>query len=122
MQTETLSTTSDIVTPSVESPSERPTYPTVDQFGKPYRPLYLALLQYAADHNGVIEVQDAALKTLMGAQHYRLSTAIADFLGKRNRYAIPFNEVYGPGLADGEILSPLLDKNTVLTTLDNAKG
>ena len=79
MQTETLSTTSDIVTPSVESPSERPTYPTVDQFGKPYRPLYLALLQYAADHNGVIEVQDAALKTLMGAQHYRLSTAIADF-------------------------------------------
>ena len=50
------------------------------------------------------------------------STAIADFLGKRNRYAIPFNEVYGPGLADGEIFSPLLDKNTVLTTLDNAKG
>lgn len=79
MQTETLSTTSDIVTPSVESTSERPTYSPIDpRTHKPYRALYLALLQHAADHNGVIDVQDAALKTLMGAQHYRLPTCISD--------------------------------------------
>lgn len=50
------------------------------------------------------------------------SAFIADFLAKRNRYAIPFNAVYGPGLPDGEILSPLLDKRTLITTLNNAKG
>ena len=50
------------------------------------------------------------------------SELIAAFLAKRNRYAIPFNAVYGPGLPDGEILSPLLDKRTLVTTLNNAKG
>ncbi|TFB20333.1 DUF255 domain-containing protein [Lelliottia nimipressuralis] len=50
------------------------------------------------------------------------SALIAEFLAKRNRYAIPFNAVYGPGLPDGEILSPLLDKRTLVTTLNNAKG
>ncbi|EQC2548550.1 protein-disulfide reductase DsbD domain-containing protein [Enterobacter sichuanensis] len=50
------------------------------------------------------------------------SALIAAFLAKRNRYAIPFNAVYGPGLPDGEILSPLLDKRTLVITLNNAKG
>lgn len=50
------------------------------------------------------------------------SELISAFLAKRNRYAIPFNAVYGPGLPDGEILSPLLDKRTLVTTLNNAKG
>ncbi|WP_257895928.1 thioredoxin family protein, partial [Enterobacter chuandaensis] len=50
------------------------------------------------------------------------SAFIADFLAKRNRYAIPFNAIYGPGTPDGEILSPLLDKHTLVTTLNNAKG
>ena len=50
------------------------------------------------------------------------SALIAEFLAKRNRYAIPFNEVYGPGTPEGDILSPLLDKRTLVTTLNNAKG
>lgn len=50
------------------------------------------------------------------------SALIAEFLAKRNRYAIPFNEVYGPGTPGGEILSPLLDKRTLVTTLNDAKG
>ena len=50
------------------------------------------------------------------------SAFIADFLAKRNRYAIPFNAAYGPGLPEGEILSPLLDKRTLIATLNNAKG
>jgi suppressor for copper-sensitivity B len=33
------------------------------------------------------------------------SAFIADFLAKRNRYAIPFNAVYGPGLPDGDPLA-----------------
>lgn len=50
------------------------------------------------------------------------SAFIAEFLAKRNRYAIPFNAAYGPGLPEGEILSPLLDKRALVTTLNNAKG
>ena len=50
------------------------------------------------------------------------SASIAAFLQKRNRYAIPFNEVYGPGQPEGEILSPLLDQQTLLTALKHAKG
>lgn len=50
------------------------------------------------------------------------SELITAFLQKRNSYAIPFNQIYGPGLTDGEILPPLLDKRTVLDTLKNAKG
>ncbi|MCK6903550.1 thioredoxin family protein [Enterobacter roggenkampii] len=50
------------------------------------------------------------------------SAFIADFLAKRNRYAIPFNAVYGPGLPEGEILSPMLDKRILVITLNNAKG
>lgn len=49
------------------------------------------------------------------------SAFIAEFLEKRNRYAIPFNEVYGPGFLR-EMLSPLLDKDTLIATLNNAKG
>lgn len=50
------------------------------------------------------------------------SDLITAFLQTRNSYAIPFNQVYGPGLTDGKILPPLLDKSTVLDTLKNAKG
>lgn len=50
------------------------------------------------------------------------SASIAAFLQKRNRYAIPFNEIYGPGQPEGEILSPLLDQQTLLAALKHAKG
>ncbi|TKV08104.1 DUF255 domain-containing protein [Citrobacter sp. wls619] len=50
------------------------------------------------------------------------SELITRFLQKRNSYAIPFNEVYGPGTPQGEVLPPLLDKPTVLTVLTQAKG
>ncbi len=50
------------------------------------------------------------------------SETIAAFLKSRNRYAIPFNQVYGPGTPEGDILSPLLDKRTLMTTLNKAKG
>lgn len=50
------------------------------------------------------------------------SELISMFLHQRNSYAIPFNQVYGPSMVKGEILPPLLDKATVLNTLNNAKG
>ena len=50
------------------------------------------------------------------------SDAIAAFLQKRNRFAIPFNEVYRPGQTIGEILPPLLDKKTLLSALNPVKG
>lgn len=50
------------------------------------------------------------------------SDDITRFLQKRNRYAIPFNEVYIPGRSKGEILPPLLDTQTVLDALNNGKS
>lgn len=50
------------------------------------------------------------------------SEDITRFLQKRNRYAIPFNEVYIPGRSKGEILPPLLDTQTVLDALNNGKS
>lgn len=49
------------------------------------------------------------------------SPIIAAFLQQRGRYAIPFNEVSGPGLTEGQILPPLLDKQTLLSALTTAR-
>ncbi|WP_447834689.1 protein-disulfide reductase DsbD family protein [Aeromonas veronii] len=46
--------------------------------------------------------------------------AIAAFLRQRGAAAVPFNQIYGPGLPQGEILSPLLDKADLLTLLNQA--
>jgi suppressor for copper-sensitivity B len=48
------------------------------------------------------------------------SDAIAAFLRKRSAAAVPFNQIYGPGLPAGETLSPLLDKADLLTILRRA--
>ncbi len=45
---------------------------------------------------------------------------IAAFLRQRGAAAVPFNQIYGPGLPEGEILSPLLDKADLLTLLNQA--
>ncbi|MXV28417.1 protein-disulfide reductase [Aeromonas veronii] len=45
---------------------------------------------------------------------------IAAFLRLRGAAAVPFNQVYGPGLPQGETLSPLLDKADLLTLLNQA--
>ncbi|MFC5706924.1 protein-disulfide reductase DsbD family protein [Aeromonas eucrenophila] len=50
----------------------------------------------------------------------RPSDAIAAFLRKRGAAAVPFNQIYGPGLPQGEILSPLLDKSDLLIVLKKA--
>ncbi|WP_429051646.1 protein-disulfide reductase DsbD family protein [Aeromonas veronii] len=48
------------------------------------------------------------------------SDAIAAFLRKRGAAAVPFNQIYGPELPQGVTLSPLLDKDDLLTTLHKA--
>ncbi|MBL0546119.1 thioredoxin family protein [Aeromonas jandaei] len=45
---------------------------------------------------------------------------IAAFLRQRGAAAVPFNQIYGPGLPRGETLSPLLDKADLLTLLNQA--
>lgn len=49
------------------------------------------------------------------------SPAMTQFLQQRGAVAVPFNQIYGPGLPNGEVLSPLLDRQTLLNTLNNAK-
>jgi len=50
------------------------------------------------------------------------SATITDFLKQRGSVAIPFNQICGPALPQGEVLSPLLDRATLLKTLAEAKG
>ncbi len=50
----------------------------------------------------------------------RPDDAIAAFLRKRGAAAVPFNQIYGPGLPQGETLSPLLDQDDLLTLLSQA--
>ena len=50
----------------------------------------------------------------------RPSDAISAFLRQRGAAAVPFNQIYGPGLPEGEILSPLLDKADLLDVLHQA--
>ncbi|HHQ4761076.1 protein-disulfide reductase DsbD family protein [Aeromonas veronii] len=48
------------------------------------------------------------------------SDTIAAFLRQRGAAAVPFNQIYGPELSQGVTLSPLLDKDDLLTTLHKA--
>ncbi|XEI32368.1 thioredoxin family protein [Aeromonas veronii] len=48
------------------------------------------------------------------------SDTIAAFLRQRGAAAVPFNQIYGPELPQGVTLSPLLDKDDLLTTLHKA--
>ncbi|EOV9657283.1 protein-disulfide reductase DsbD family protein [Cronobacter turicensis] len=48
------------------------------------------------------------------------SAEIERFLSRHGASGIPFNAVFGPTTPDGEVLSSLLNKTELLTTLDNA--
>ncbi len=50
------------------------------------------------------------------------SKEIADFLKQRGQVAVPYNQIYGPGLPQGQALSTLLSRDAVLRTLAEAKG
>lgn len=52
----------------------------------------------------------------------RPSDAISQFLRDRHSVAVPFNQIYGPGLQQGRVLPPLLSRDDVLQTLTDAKG
>ncbi|MEO3990271.1 protein-disulfide reductase DsbD family protein [Pseudocitrobacter cyperus] len=52
----------------------------------------------------------------------RPSTTISQFLNRRQSAAIPFNQIYGPGQPQGNILPPLLSREAVLNALSGAKG
>ena len=47
---------------------------------------------------------------------------ITNFLKKRGQVAVPFNQIYGPGLPQGQSLPTLLTRDVVLQTLRDAKG
>ncbi|MDD9246199.1 protein-disulfide reductase DsbD family protein [Enterobacter soli] len=52
----------------------------------------------------------------------RPSASISQFLTTRGSAAVPFNQIYGPGLPQGHALPALLSREAVLTTLSDAKG
>lgn len=52
----------------------------------------------------------------------RPSDTISQFLTTRGSAAVPFNQIYGPGLPQGQVLPALLSREAVLSTLSDAKG
>lgn len=47
---------------------------------------------------------------------------IMDYMKRQNRFAIPFNAVYGPGAPNGLVTSELLSKKELLKLIQQAKG
>lgn len=47
---------------------------------------------------------------------------MTEFLKKRGQVAVPFNQIYGPGMPEGQALPTLLTRDAVLNTLVDAKG
>lgn len=47
---------------------------------------------------------------------------ISAYLASHERYGIPFNAVYGPGLPEGLVLPELLSADTVMDAIERAKG
>lgn len=52
----------------------------------------------------------------------RPSADINQFLTARGSAAVPFNQIYGPELPQGQILPALLDREQLIATLSAAKG
>ncbi|QIT27201.1 protein-disulfide reductase DsbD family protein [Raoultella terrigena] len=52
----------------------------------------------------------------------RPSETISRFLNARGSAAVPFNQIYGPDLAQGQILPALLNRDALLAALSAAKG
>ncbi|MBQ0270373.1 protein-disulfide reductase DsbD family protein [Providencia huaxiensis] len=50
------------------------------------------------------------------------SPEITAFLQKRGQVAVPFNQIYGPNLAEGEVLSTILDRESLISVMNQAKG
>ncbi|EKN4182038.1 thioredoxin family protein [Yersinia ruckeri] len=50
------------------------------------------------------------------------SPEMSAFLRKRGSVAVPFNQVYGPSRPQGVVLSPLLNRESLLDVLASAKG
>ncbi len=50
----------------------------------------------------------------------RRNRVITQYLEQYQRYGIPFNMVYGPGLKEGYMLPELLTKEAVRSALDQA--
>lgn len=49
------------------------------------------------------------------------SEEISRFLKSRNSVSVPFNQIYGPALTQGEVMPAILTKDRVLSTLSDAK-
>ncbi|KAF0116201.1 MAG: Thiol:disulfide interchange protein dsbD 1 precursor [Rhodospirillaceae bacterium] len=66
----------------------------------------------------------ARLRTVVAlrADWTRPDAGIAAYLARFDRYGIPFNAVYGPGLPKGQALPELLTTEAVLQALDAAAG
>ena len=47
---------------------------------------------------------------------------ISAYLARHQRYGIPFNAVYGPGVPGGVMLPELLSRDSVLGALEKAAG
>lgn len=71
------------------------------------------------------EVQDALSApdvVALRGDWSRPSATISQFLRARQSAAVPFNQIYGPGMEQGRVLPPLLERDSLLQTLTDAKG
>ena len=58
----------------------------------------------------------------MQADITRPNSKVMEYLAKNNRYAIPFNAIYGPNAKNGILTSELLTKKELLLAIQKARG
>lgn len=74
-------------------------------------------------YNGdVFDALENGEVTAMKADWTNPDPAISKFLARYNRYAIPFNIVYGPEAPEGIILPEILTQESVIDAFSKAKG
>lgn len=77
--------------------------------------------EFVLTRDPVMSALQAAQVTPMLADWTKPDPAISAYLASFGRYGIPMNAVYGPGAPEGILLPELLDADTVLQALEQAK-
>ncbi len=72
----------------------------------------------SADVRNALAAEDVVL---LRGDWTHADPTLTQFLQRRGSVAVPFNQIYGPAMPQGQILSPLLSRDAVLSALSRAK-
>ena len=69
----------------------------------------------------IVDILRSKNVVAMRADITKPNKVVMDFMNKHNRYAIPFNIVFGPGAKNGILTNEVLNKEDLIKIINNAK-